>query len=143
MKIIPISTRSAILLTWAELDMLDWYEEKLHKFKTYSKLNPLEWLPDTWRFPNHKKVCDQSWNNMAGSYFEFTAKDGAEEDFIRFFREYLKPSPVYLQGLNQGGSGADLIFPPNLSRGQKILFEKGWDTGQRVGTKRALNEGQP
>ena len=139
MKLYVTAKDICIPLTWAEWDMLRCREDE------YDELNhnkPYVFICDTWKFTNSDLIDNWEWNGHFGAniFFRAESKEGtcAEMDAMRFLQKYVKPIPEYIVGLHQGESGADMVMPSKLSRFKRAVFEAGFDTGQRVGVKKAL-----
>lgn len=129
MKAQITSSNFAIALTWAEWDLLHALDEDISEF-----------LPDTWDFTQCDEIDGYEWNGHFGRYLFFTAKPGAESHLVEFLKKKLKPRKLYLLGLEQGESGADLEFPRRLSQFEESLFTKGFRTGQMYGKEIALTQ---
>jgi hypothetical protein len=141
MKLHLTSKTYCLPLTWAEWDMLQCRENEYDDV-TFKIKAPF--FPESWKFPNKELIDDYEWNGHFGAniFFRVEVKPRiqAELDLVRFLQRYLKPTAEYIMGLHQGESGANMVMPSKLTRYKRAVFEAGYNTGQRVGVKKALEE---
>lgn len=121
-------------LNWLEQEMLEWYDDMTED--KFGNRDIYEWFPKKFA----EVVFDADYNTMAVPQFSFKMhqKDidkGLYLGFERWFRKFITPTPLFMNGFNQGMAGGDLVYPKNLKQDKVVLLEMAFRLGQEKGEK--------